>query len=359
MDNKGFKTIYKVSIIVLLVLVVAGVFIIKNKKPRDSEIADVLADSSALADSVQKQVSLTKISKPDTTGAKVSKDDLISRQAEPVPPGKVKEVHSLFQNVLANVNDEAITIAQFDSIFNALPAQAKDYFKDDKAGFLEELIVRQLLLQNARRKKIQDTPEYKSAAAQNPAQAEDIMINVLIRNMVANTSVTEAELREFFEQYKDQLPNKDYESVKEQIRPMAIEEKQRTVVEEYINTLKSNAKIVRNAEWIKTQETLTADNPLSKALKAGNPVVADFGRGTCIPCKMMQPILEKLQKEYAGKATILILDVGEYASLSRKYRIQLIPTQIFFDANSKEIYRHQGFMSEADIVAQLKKMGVE
>ena len=73
----------------------------------------------------------------------------------------------------------------------------------------------------------------------------------------------------------------------------------------------------------------------------------------------MQPILEKLQKDYVGKAEILILDVGEYASLSRKYRIMLIPTQIFFDANGKEVHRHQGFMSEADLVAQLKKMGVE
>jgi len=359
MDNKGFKIMYKISIIFFLVLVVAAVLIIKNNRSRDSDIADLLADSSALADSIQKQDSLTQISKPDTTGAKVSQDDSISGQAVPVPPEVVKERPSLPENVLAKVNGEAITITLFDSIFNALQAQAKDYFKDDEPGFLEELIVRELLLQDARRKKFQDKPEYKNAVAQNPGQAEDIMINVLIQNMIAGVSVTEVELREFFEQRKDQLPNKDYESVKEEIRPMAIEEKQRMVVEEYINALKSNAKIVRNVEWIKTQEALTADNPLNKALKSGKPVVTDFGRGTCVPCKMMEPILKKLRKDYEGRASVLILDVGKYASLSRKYGVRIIPTQIFFDATGKEVYRHQGFMPEEDIVVQLKKMGVE
>ncbi len=185
------------------------------------------------------------------------------------------------------------------------------------------------------------------------------MINILLQDVAAQITINESELRAFYDQYKDQLPNKDYESVKEQLRPMALEEKQRVVVEDYINGLKSNAEIVRNDGWLKAQEALIADNQLSKALKSGRPVVADFGRGTCIPCKMMQPILEKLQKDYAGRAEILILDVGEYASLSRKHRIMMIPTQIFFDAKGKEVLRHQGFMSEADIVAQFEKMGVE
>jgi thioredoxin 1 len=102
-----------------------------------------------------------------------------------------------------------------------------------------------------------------------------------------------------------------------------------------------------------------ADDPLSNALRTRRPVLADFGRGTCIPCRMMQPILEKLQKEYAGKAEILILDVGEYAALAKECHIMIIPTQIFFDSTGQEVSRHQGFMAEEDIVAQLKLMGLE
>ncbi|MGB7054402.1 MAG: thioredoxin family protein [bacterium] len=100
-------------------------------------------------------------------------------------------------------------------------------------------------------------------------------------------------------------------------------------------------------------------NPLENVLRNGLPVVADFGRGTCVPCKMMQPILEKLERDFKGKASVLILDIREYSALSQKYGITLIPTQIFFDAGGEEVFRHQGFMPEEDIVSQLKKMGVE
>ena len=124
-------------------------------------------------------------------------------------------------------------------------------------------------------------------------------------------------------------------------------------------TVESKLPLNKGALTVVNQEALAADNPLSKALKLGQPVVADFGKGTCIPCKMMEPILRKLEEEYAGRASILILDVDEYRSLSRKYRVVMIPTQIFFDSDGKEVYRHQGFMPEEDIVAQLKKMGVE
>lgn len=113
------------------------------------------------------------------------------------------------------------------------------------------------------------------------------------------------------------------------------------------------------AEKSDSEVPLITEDPLAKALRSKSPVLADFGRGTCIPCKMMQPILEKLQEEYAGRAEILILDVAEYASLSRKYRITMIPTQIFFDSSGREVSRHQGFMPEDEIVAQLKLMGVE
>lgn len=100
-------------------------------------------------------------------------------------------------------------------------------------------------------------------------------------------------------------------------------------------------------------------NPLEHAFKKGLPIVADFGRGTCIPCKMMLPILEKLTRDFEGKASILILDIREFPALSKKYQITIIPSQIFFDAYGEEVHRHQGFMPEQDLINQLIKMGVE
>ncbi len=89
------------------------------------------------------------------------------------------------------------------------------------------------------------------------------------------------------------------------------------------------------------------------------PAVIDLGMGKCIACQEMKPILEELRQEYRGRARIEIIDVGERPDQSDKYRIMLIPTQIFFDKVGKEVYRHEGFMPKADIVAKLKEMGVK
>jgi thioredoxin 1 len=107
------------------------------------------------------------------------------------------------------------------------------------------------------------------------------------------------------------------------------------------------------------QSVTNRTNPLDHAFKTGRVVVADFGRGTCIPCKMMKPILEELAVTYKGKAEILILDISEYPDLVQKYEINLIPTQIFFDKSGKDVWFHEGFLEKDKIIEQLKELGVE
>lgn len=130
-------------------------------------------------------------------------------------------------------------------------------------------------------------------------------------------------------------------------------------MEEKIEKLRSTAQITKNEEWLKTQRLATTDNPLDEAFRKGRPVLADFGRGICIPCKQMEPILEELAAEYKGKASILIIEIDDYRALTRRYSIRLIPTQIFFDAQGKEVYRHEGFMSKESVKEKLEEMGVK
>lgn len=91
----------------------------------------------------------------------------------------------------------------------------------------------------------------------------------------------------------------------------------------------------------------------------GTVTMVDLGAKACVPCKMMAPIMEKMEKKYAGKAVIHFYDVWKDREPALRFKIRVIPTQIFFDKNAKEVYRHEGFMSEADIVSQLSKMGVK
>lgn len=90
----------------------------------------------------------------------------------------------------------------------------------------------------------------------------------------------------------------------------------------------------------------------------GMVTMLDLGADSCIPCKMMAPILTKMEKRYDGKAAIIFIDVWKHRDQAKRFGVRAIPTQIFFDKEGKEIYRHVGFMSEAAIVEQLKKMRV-
>ncbi|MFC1531811.1 thioredoxin family protein [Thermodesulfobacteriota bacterium] len=97
----------------------------------------------------------------------------------------------------------------------------------------------------------------------------------------------------------------------------------------------------------------------SKVPVKGMVTMVDLGAKRCIPCKMMAPIMEKMEKVYRDKAAIVFIDVWENREQAGRFAIRAIPTQIFFNSEGKEVHRHVGFMSEKEIVAQLKKMGVD
>jgi thioredoxin 1 len=91
----------------------------------------------------------------------------------------------------------------------------------------------------------------------------------------------------------------------------------------------------------------------------GMVTMVDLGAKKCIPCKMMAPILEKLEKAYAGRAAVIFFDVWEDPAPAKHFGIRTIPTQIFFDKEGKEVYRHEGFLSEKEIVTRFTDMGVK
>ncbi len=88
------------------------------------------------------------------------------------------------------------------------------------------------------------------------------------------------------------------------------------------------------------------------------PQLVDLGAGKCIPCKQMKPILDELTRDYAGQFGVVFIDVWENREAGEKHGIRMIPTQIFYSAEGKELARHEGFMSKKDILAKWKELGV-
>jgi thioredoxin 1 len=87
----------------------------------------------------------------------------------------------------------------------------------------------------------------------------------------------------------------------------------------------------------------------------------ELGSVRCIPCKMMQPIMTDIEKEYTGQVKVVFHDVWteEGRPYAEKYGIQAIPTQVFLDAEGKEYFRHTGFFPKDELVKILKQKGVK
>ena len=87
----------------------------------------------------------------------------------------------------------------------------------------------------------------------------------------------------------------------------------------------------------------------------------ELGSVRCIPCKKMQPIMDAIEKEYKDQVKVVFHDVwtSEGKPFASKYKIKLIPTQIFLDREGKEYFRHEGFFPKEEILKILKMKGVE
>lgn len=223
----------------------------------------------------------------------------------------------------------------------------------DKNAFfvLEQIAGQKLVLELAR----QQMPAAGTQPSQD-SQAE--LLRSYFNKIVEPVKVTNAEVKDFYENNKDMCGGASLESIQEQLAGYVLQEKQQAAVEDHIRTLGKRVPIRVNAAWTDAQARLARENPVDRARFSGRPSMVDFGASGCRPCDMMTPILKTLEKKYEGKANILFVHVREQQVLAGRYRVQGIPTQVFFDKDGREVYRHTGFYPQAEIEKQLAKMGV-
>lgn len=89
------------------------------------------------------------------------------------------------------------------------------------------------------------------------------------------------------------------------------------------------------------------------------PRMWDYGSTNCLPCKEMEKILHPMMEEYQGKVDIRIVNVYEEQSLAQQARVQMIPTQVFYDPEGSELFRHVGVYPRDSIVAKFREFGWE
>lgn len=114
--------------------------------------------------------------------------------------------------------------------------------------------------------------------------------------------------------------------------------------------------------FVQSCDAQSKDNK-TETTKVTKPKVTfiELGSVNCIPCKMMQPVMESIEKRYGEQVKIIFYDVWtqEQKKYAQEYKIKLIPTQVFLDENGKEFHRHEGFYPEVEIDKILQGKGLK
>ena len=117
-----------------------------------------------------------------------------------------------------------------------------------------------------------------------------------------------------------QVNGEKLEDIHDEIKGYLLSQKQGEAIETFIEEMRKKSVVVKNEDWLKKINPSRADNPFAKAVRNGRPTVLDLGSNSCVPCKMMKPILDEVEKEYTDKANIVVLEIGNYRDLARQYR---------------------------------------
>lgn len=257
--------------------------------------------------------------------------------------------------VLASVNGEKITVDGFLREMEKIREPDRDIFKEDPAQFLDMMIMKSLVLQQARKQETQPGDENKDEEA--------LIQEFLQKKFSYPPAVSKEELAAFYEIYKERMEG-SLEEVAPMIEQIIVQQKREQEYMRFLERLRSNAAIEINQERLKglaakpAELTTNTEEELARALESGKPTLVDFGSNSCIPCRQLRPILQEIKKEQAGKLEVLVIDIYKHRDLAGRYGIQVMPTLVFFDSTGKEVVRRQGFMPKAALMEELKKVGI-
>ena len=267
------------------------------------------------------------------------------------------------RQALAKVNDEKITVEQFNKELAKVESPMREMYQEEPNKLLEVIVIRTLLVQEAKKQGISPPAKTYKDITQTPQAPEEALVGELMKKKFSSPpKVTPEEISTFYFVFKSQMGGKPLKDVAPAIEQIIQEGKQREEMERFVEDLQKKAKLEIDQERLKKisakpPESNTEDE-FKKALTVGRPVLVDFGANSCIPCRQLRPILKEIGKEYAGKAEILVIDVYKYQNLARDFKVQLIPTLVFFDPKGKEVFRHVGVLEKEQIVAKLKEIGM-
>jgi len=259
---------------------------------------------------------------------------------------KLARLSDLGKGEVLKAKDIVINESSLNEAFGKIEPAMQAQLAKHKFFVLEKYAMNRILFQEAK----------KAGFKEN--EAEEEIIGKFLAQKASQVTVTEEELKHFYAQNKDALGGQPFDQVRDTLEGYLVDEKRQRAIGDYILGLGRQIPIRVDAKWAEKQNLLAKDNPVDRARSSGKPTLVEFGATGCVPCDMMQPVLESLRNKYKDRLNIVFVHVGEEQILGARYGITSIPVQAFFDRSGKEFFRHTGFFAQAEVEKRLAEMGV-
>ncbi|MHB0937314.1 MAG: thioredoxin family protein [Armatimonadota bacterium] len=266
-------------------------------------------------------------------------------------PLRQARLTALPQGILLRTETLTITDTQFADKLTAFDTGLQAQLTKHAFFLLEQMALKPLLVAEAR--------AWAAAQKREAGEEEDAVLQAYLRSIADRAAVSDEELKAAYEESKDALGGMTYAQVEKELREVLLDEKRGQLVDAWIGEVSARVPVEVDATWLKARAATSLDNPVDKARRAGKPALIDFGADNCGPCRMMAPTLKHLQETLAEKCTVLVVNVREEEVLAARYGVEVIPVQIFFDKDGKEVFRHVNYYSREQILEQLAKLGVK
>jgi thioredoxin 1 len=86
------------------------------------------------------------------------------------------------------------------------------------------------------------------------------------------------------------------------------------------------------------------------------PQLYEFDRKLCPVCRESELIVQEVKNLYPGQFAVRRLYIDENEPMFRRYRVAIVPTQVFLDPAGKEVFRHEGVFPKEKLIQKLREL---
>lgn len=252
----------------------------------------------------------------------------------------------LGDGVIAECEDIKVSTKDVENEIAATPEHTREQVRKYPVHALEQTVIKRLIAKEA-----QDW-----ASKNGKSVAGDAAVNAYLSSQVPETSVTDAEAREFYAEHANMFAGAPFEQIRGLVISLLRDEKTTEARDRFKHAAGKRHSIRVSSSWIKAQSEKWLQNPVEKARTSGKPTLVVFSVIGC--CDRMAPVIETVRDKYAEALNVVFVNVSQEEVLAGIYGVSAVPVEVFYDADGREVFRNKRSMSVKDVTEKLKELGM-